>query len=309
MIIGKVRVIKNYLSLTDKDVPDEYYPIDELCISLGITKEKVQEYRRKSFNAAKKWCTEHGSSDICTFWNINTADFETDINYFAKHSDLIDIAPLITMYKCKHIEYRKREVKAKGLEDHFWHSFGIKKSYIKNYIIYGKASVKKSTRRNTTTGARTYGRYKIVIDANDKEVKALQVAKNKLFFDFKDWAKVNGLSMSEAALIAMDEILRKYPIEMSQKNQERSDLIYSKEIKPRDVRTTLTISGDVHAKMANIVRRYNSENPIKITFRDYIINAISEKNARVPIKYSDPDLALEQERTKKFEEYYQSKKE
>ncbi|MCI8628568.1 MAG: hypothetical protein HFE57_03500 [Firmicutes bacterium] len=304
LIIRRHKIIKNYLSSTDKEIPEGYYPIDEVCISLGIAKEKVQEYRRKSFEAAKSWCIKHGSNDVCTFWNINTADFDTDINYFAKHTDLIDIAPLITMYKCKHRETRKREIEAKGLEDHFWHSFCIRKSYIQNYIMYGKATLKKSTRRNTTTGARIYGQYKIIIDSNDKEIKALQGAKNKIYFDFKDWAKENGLTISEAALLAMDEILKRYPVELPKRTEVKGDLIYLDEIRPRNVKTTLTIPGEVHSKMANIVRRFNSENATKITFKDYIINAIDEKNARVPLKYSDPELEIEQKRLEKMQEYY-----
>lgn len=216
----------------------------------------------------------------------------------------MDIAPLITMHKCKHKETRKREVEAKGLEDHFWHSFCIRKSYIENYIMYGKTTPKKSTRRNTTTGARIYGQYKIIIDSNDKEIKALQGAKNKTYFDFKDWAKENGFTMSEAALLAMDEILKKYPTEISKKMEVKSDLIYLDEIKPQDVKTTLTIPGEIHSKMASIIRNFNSKNAIKMTFRDYIINAIDEKNARVPLKYSDPELAMEQERLEKMQEYY-----
>lgn len=303
--MGRRKIIKNYLSSTDKEIPEEYYPIDEICLSLGISKEKIQEYRRKSFEAAKSWCKRHGSNNVCTFWNINTADFDTDINHFAKHTDLIDIAPLITMYKCKHKETRVREIEAKGLEDHFWHSFCIRKSYIKNYIMYGQTNSKKSIRRNTTTGINVYGQYKIVIDSTDKEIKALQGAKNKTYFDFRDWAKENGLTISEAALLAMDEILKKYPVEIPKKSEVRSDLIYLDEIKPKDVTTTLTIPGEIHSKMANIVRRFNRENAKKITFRDYIINAIAEKNARVPLKYSEPELAIEQERLKKMQEYYQ----
>lgn len=278
-------------------VPNGYVPITDVCKAFKINQTEIETYRKESFKNIYTLCKKLNVSELQTFWNANVNLMESDVNFFLHHDELAPIAHLIKLFKVSN--------KEGGYKNSIFYSFGISKSSLKKYSMYG--IIDTNSKVNMATTKTCYaGRYSIWIDWKNSD-ESIELPKVKLFYEFKQWCKERNCSIPQGTLFALDMIMKKYPLK---RPLHIIDPIYRlSDLKSEKIETQVkdlkcSIDPELHNMIINIIHEFNKNNPAKIQLKDFVESALVEKVERTSIKYKNPKLYKKIKSQKENLDYY-----
>ena len=308
--------IRPYLSLKDEYVPDDCISIYEMFILSSNMKnlygEKVaKELRKKTYNNVLKLYEEDGADDYTKFWNFHVEEIsEMRLNEFAKFEPLEPY--------CRYIEAFKKKKKSNG-KIRWVISFGIKKSTIEKFleekercrredIPFIPPTIKKG--RKPIKEMIDFGTYQLYTG----NVNEISIEKGALYERFKKWAALQGITLREAGLMAINSVIDLYPVDdleelsdfqkitVFDKNYLAKKDVF-KEIKPYKA----NINGETFCKAEKILYRYNLD-PTNVckekNMNQYVNEALELMNSKMPLKYSNPDLYEQYKELKDQKEFF-----
>lgn len=277
-------------------VPNGYIPITDVCQAFKINQTEIEKYRRESFKNLYTLCKRINVPEIQVFWNANVNLMESDINFFLHHEELAPIAHLIKLFKVKD--------KEGGYKSTMFYSFGISKSSLKKYSMYGIID-SNSNVILPTTQTQYVGRYSIWIDWKNSE-ESIELPKLKLFYEFKQWCKERNCTIPQGTLFALEQIMKKYPLK---RPLNMIDPIYKiSDLKNEKIETEVktlrcNVGPEIHNMVINIIHEYNKNNVTKLSIGDFLESALIEKIDKTSIKYKNPKLYKKIMAEKEYLEY------
>lgn len=302
-----------YLSEKDEYIPNTHVGMysllrNEKHESIYMSELACQNARKKTFDGIFSIYQKYNSPDFADLWNYNIAAInDAGLNYFITNPKLAPIGGLIECFSFK--------IRASLYSDKKMISFGINRTllnqYFKNYAEAKKAGKKVQVPTLKKPGNKTreqviFGQDTVVVNGDNVEID-----RNAVYNRFLHWCALQGVDKQEGLIMALESLFRLYPIDGLNSTDyyhvvtelDRSIFYQSKQADSKKV--TITLSGLLLKNIRDILRRYNSDpanlGKKKISVEEYINNAIYFMNKHMPLKYSNPKLAKEQELTEKME--------
>lgn len=288
--------VRKYMLANEDKVPEDYYSMTDIfkTQALAVNEKRSRELRYGSYNATKEYCKKHDIADMQAFWNENSDLMQTNMNFFAKHGKIAPVAHLIEMFI--NSEHAKKSGNLIGRV-----SFGIKKEYLKEYLMsHGKIIPKKKVRgRPKTTDSIRYNFAKLVIGEQGEQPTILKVRRNAVYLMFKEWCKINKVNVNTGGLMALQVLLEQYPCDGLPELKDFETLDAYKKIKHNNDESQITtacvrVDSKVFETSKTIIKNYNSHSENlakpKLTLSNYISNALNKYNMVMPLKYSNPEL-------------------
>lgn len=307
---------KDYIppTLSEKD---EYIPETHIGMYSLVRNEKnksvymgesqCQSVRRKTYESVLKIFREYSSPSYADLWNYNiSAINDNGLNYFTANPHIAPIAHLIQCFET-HIDGQKY-----GSKGHLMISFGINRQAL-NYYLKSVADGKPKIPRlkdppPKTREAVLFGYDTVNIGKDGK----LLLERNAVYNRFEHWCKIQGVTVEEGAMMALQTLIKDYPIdELNDLNYygvvtELDRQIFEKEVEEEKENRTISFSKLFLNKAREIITRYNRDpNNLekgRLDIDIYMNNALYLINSNMPVKYRDPELEEDIKNTQKMEE-------
>lgn len=297
-----------YLSQADEYIPKTHIGMYSILRnpkneSVYMGEEHCQNIRKKTYNAILDIYKKYNSPSYSDLWNYNLAAITAcGLNYFATNPK---IAPISGIIQC--IEMTDKD--SHGYTRNYV-SFAVSKVALAKYFemveqakVTGQ-EIKLPVLRPTipkTKAQIIFGEEEIAID--DKHT--ITTDRNAIYNRFDHWCKLNGVSLQEGAVMALQTLMKDYPIDgLNTLNYynivtELDKQVFLPEQESGIERVDVNLSRVLYNKASNIMARYNKdpanlENG-ELTLDTYINNALHLLNSNMPLKYQDPAMEKENE--------------
>lgn len=295
-----------YLSKSDEYIPNTHIGMYSILRnpkneSVYMGEERCQNIRKKTYDAILSIYRKYNSPSFSDLWNYNiTAINACGLNYFATNPK---IAPIAGIIQCIEMTDKDSHRYTRN-----YVSFAVSKNALAKYFkmqeqakITGE-EIKLPVLRPIipkTKAQIIFGKEEIEID--DKHTIAPD--RNAIYNRFDHWCKLNGVSIQEGGVMALQTLIKDYPIDgLNDLNYynivtELDKQVFLPEQEIGTERVVVNLSKMLYNKASNIMARYNQDpdnlEKGELTLDTYVNNALHLLNSNMPMKYRNKEKEKE----------------
>lgn len=295
-----------FLSSNDEYVPPTHIGIYALTsdyrnkgVYMGINAR--QKIRENTFHSVYELFRQCDAPSFSQFFNYNLEELcALGLVHFENNQAL---APIVNLIECFE-KYIKKDSKSIII------SFGINRNDLREYLTLRKndAEIPERLKRS---------KYYLNAPAHCDKLKTrfggyfikssseggFSICDNAIMRRYKDWCALNGLTLEDGILMAMEVVVNEYSdkkLEELEKYDKTTPFDYLLLKQPQkqseQVSVTVTLNGYIFSMAKAIIERINRDpknllHPVD--FQLYVNNALFLLNKKAPLKYRDPKLFLE----------------
>lgn len=280
-----IRIMSNAESI----IPARYFSWEEIGKAERINIDILRQHRNTTYSILVSKCNALGFPSFKAFarhYNNYSNQMITDKRYnaFFYHTKLQPIAHLFHLLAKDKVS---REGKVREVAE-----FGVLKSHYEHYRKHGQPPDvfnRGATKQHfTTENQNKRTKVDIPITPEWQRFRAGIKYANKISGD--------PITTPNAILIAIDEYMQKRPDIFGEDKRTLPD---DSQIRTKtNSRIHADIDPELVAKASQIIARYNAVNTSKIDWSGFVEMAVKGLVERLPVVYSDPELAAELEEQK-----------
>ena len=257
--------------------------------------ERAMQLRKATYNNVLELFHLYGSRNFVEFWNFHSREFvKLKKNEFANISALSPFCDYIECFSKDNIAVKQKNTKISHI------CFGISKQMLEKYYKKKADCEKQGIKfeppiKRIIGGVKNrdfilYGVHEIRFE-NGTHAK---IEKGAIYNQFLHWCDIQGLTRRVGIMIAMREVMAKYPVQEVKALEEYQTLtdldemyILRAETNTPEVSVLTSTSLPLFNKMQEMIKRYNLDpnNITKLSQQGYVNNAIFQLNKKFGEKY------------------------